>query len=35
LEDLDSTIIPLVDSLELYRGNGKGLLSSKAKSYAV
>lgn len=35
LEDLNSIIIPLVDSLELYRGNGKGLLSSKAKNYNV
>lgn len=34
-DDLKNIIIPLVDSLETYRGNNKGLLSSKAVNYAV
>ena len=34
-EDLIKIIIPLVDSLEYYRKDGKGLLSHKAQYYAI
>jgi hypothetical protein len=35
MDDLKNIIIPLVDSLKIYRENGKGLLSSKASLYAI
>lgn len=35
MDDLNNIIIPLVDSLKIYRENGKGLLSSKASLYAI
>jgi len=35
IEDLNNKIIPLIDSLELYRGKGKNLLCSKSITYAM
>lgn len=35
MDDLKNIIIPLVDSLVIYRNNNNGLLSSKAALYAV
>lgn len=35
INDLNNIIIPLIDSLEIYRGSGNALLCSKAKTYLV
>lgn len=35
IEELNNIIIPLVDSLQNYRGTDQGLLSHKAKNYSI